>query len=155
MECWPALCLKTLISQSDVRVLIQSHSIHDMEYGVFPFFSNTACQSHLSIYVSVNPFVSLRLQALILEKDNLHLPHCLERCEILWLAEWFSFLFSKAGFFPESWIEKGKLDYLSFTLTPFQNPTVAWGKTRRQYQWLSWIYLIYLGRLTWNLFWRK
>lgn len=93
-------------------MLIQCHANHAMEYGVSGFFSKNACHSHLSLYVSIY----LKPSSFSSRKDDVHLPHCLERCEILRLAKQFSF-FSKAGLFPEGWIEKGKPDYLRFTLT--------------------------------------
>lgn len=99
-------------------MLIQCHANHAVEYGVSGFFLKE-CLPFTSIYLSIYLSEAFKLSS---RKDDFHLPHCLESCEILRLAKEFSF-FSKAGLFPEGWIEKGKLDYLSFTLTPFKNPT--------------------------------
>lgn len=137
----------------DTEMLIQCHANHAVEYGVSGFFLKE-CLPSTSICLCIRLSIYLKPSNFSSRKDDFHLPHCLERCESLRLAKEFSF-FSKAGLFPEGWMEKGKLDYLSFTLTPFKNPTVVWGETSKQCQWLSWIYLIYQGRLAGNLFWEK
>lgn len=155
MECCLAVCLKRLISQKGretLRCWFSTMPIMPWNKVFQVFFSQRMLT--IPIYPSVYASIYLKPSSFSFRKDDAHLPHCLERCEIPRLAKQFSF-FSKAGLFPEGWIEKGKPDYLRFTLTPFKNPTAVWGETSRQCQWLSWIYLIYQGRLAGNLFWEK